>query len=173
MTATNLQFDFPPLQTRKNVLSLSLDTGRLQPIRVFFYTHLEKRMGAKKGNTNARKHGLYPRHIDVGNMSGLRPAPPQPGRAAVRLILGMAKNLFDLPARLGSQLTVQPERTKGYSFRDKLKKVTLIPPTPFPRSSYLFLRRSEERISLFYLPKCGFHLGREGVGQTIRSANDD
>jgi hypothetical protein len=42
-------------------------------------------MGAKKGNTNALKHGLSARHIHPGNGSGLRPAPPQPGRSALRM----------------------------------------------------------------------------------------
>ena len=89
-------------------------------------------MGSKKGNTNVRKHGLVARHIDVGNFSGQLVTPLQAGRAALRLILGMAKNLFDLPARLGSQLAVQPERTEGYSFRDKSIKGDFNSPNSFP-----------------------------------------
>ncbi len=125
-------------------------------------------MGAKR-NTNARKHRLYARHIDVGNLSGLRVTPPQAGRAAVCLILGMTKYLFDLPARLGNQLAVQPERIEGYWFRDKLIKSDFNSPNPFPLLLIVVPPSFRGTTILFSLPTSGFHLGREGVWHTIRS----
>jgi hypothetical protein len=44
---------------------------------VSLFIYMEQRMGAKKGNTHTRKHGLSASHIHPGNGSLLHPAPPQ------------------------------------------------------------------------------------------------
>ena len=99
---------------------------------LLFIGEAHGRKKRKHQRTQARAGCRAHRHGELERAAGCAAASR---RAALQLDLGMAKNLFDLPARLGSQLAVQPERTEGYSFHDKSIKVTLIPPTPFPCSS--------------------------------------
>jgi hypothetical protein len=61
-------------------------------------------MGAKKGNSNALKHGLYARHIEVGNWSGLRDTPPGDQQEEIVLMRAVVRNLFGLHARLQAQV---------------------------------------------------------------------
>jgi hypothetical protein len=61
-------------------------------------------MGAKKGNTNALKHGLYARHIDPGNWSGLRDIPPEDCQEEILLMRSVVRNLFELHAALQAQV---------------------------------------------------------------------